>query len=112
VKTRLLVGIALSAILSSAALGAETNYKIINRIKVPDGGFDYATFDTANRPCPDGANRLHDGDRREDRRGFAAQERGARSHRSAVPGTSFLALARREGDVLIETRIPTRSWRT
>ncbi len=33
---------------SSAAPAAEqTNYKIIQRIRVPDGGFDYATFDPA-----------------------------------------------------------------
>ena len=33
---------------ASPALAAEqTNYRIIERIKVPDGGFDYATFDAA-----------------------------------------------------------------
>ena len=33
---------------SSAVPAAEqTNYKVIQRIKVPDGGFDYATFDAA-----------------------------------------------------------------
>lgn len=26
---------------------AETNYRVVQRIKVPDGGFDYATFDPA-----------------------------------------------------------------
>ena len=31
--------------LSSAVIAAE--YKIVERIKVPDGGFDYATFDAA-----------------------------------------------------------------
>jgi phage-related tail fiber protein len=46
-KTRLLTGMLLSAILSTAAVAAEANYKIIERVKVPDGGFDYATFDTA-----------------------------------------------------------------
>src|SRR5437868_13885120 len=45
-KTTLLAGITLSAILSCTAF-AQTNYKIVDRIKVPDGGFDYATFDTA-----------------------------------------------------------------
>ena len=34
--------------LAFAARAAEpTNYRIVERIKVPDGGFDYATFDTA-----------------------------------------------------------------
>ena len=45
-KARLVIGIVLSAILSSASF-AQTNYKIVDRVKVPDGGFDYATFDSA-----------------------------------------------------------------
>ena len=32
---------------SVAALAADANYKVAERIKVPDGGFDYATFDPA-----------------------------------------------------------------
>ena len=46
--TRLAAGLLLSAILSATALAAAPNYKIIDRIKVPDGGFDYATFDAAS----------------------------------------------------------------
>jgi YVTN family beta-propeller protein len=46
-KTRLLAGMALSAMLAATAFAAESNYKIVERIKVPDGGFDYATFDSA-----------------------------------------------------------------
>ena len=46
-KFKLLLGIVLSAGLSTVGVAAETNYKIIERIKVPDGGFDYATFDSA-----------------------------------------------------------------
>ncbi len=30
-----------------ASAAAQTNYRIVERIKVPDGGFDYATFDPA-----------------------------------------------------------------
>src|SRR5436305_13587733 len=39
----------ISAILLSSvsALAADANYRIVERIKVPDGGFDYATFDAA-----------------------------------------------------------------
>jgi DNA-binding beta-propeller fold protein YncE len=32
---------------SVAAVAADTNYRVAERIKVPDGGFDYATFDQA-----------------------------------------------------------------
>jgi DNA-binding beta-propeller fold protein YncE len=46
-KTGHLAGLALSAILSATAFAAEPNYRIVDRIKVPDGGFDYATFDAA-----------------------------------------------------------------
>jgi hypothetical protein len=30
-----------------ASAAEQSNYRIIERIKVPDGGFDYATFDPA-----------------------------------------------------------------
>lgn len=46
-KTKLLVSMALCAMLSTDAFAADASYKIIERIKVPDGGFDYATFDPA-----------------------------------------------------------------
>ena len=46
-KIQPLIGIVLSAILPATAVAAETNYKIVERVKVPDGGFDYATFDSA-----------------------------------------------------------------
>jgi DNA-binding beta-propeller fold protein YncE len=32
----------------AAVHAADVNYKILDRIKMPDGGFDYATFDPAN----------------------------------------------------------------
>ena len=41
------VSFILSVAFSAAALAAAPNYKIVDRIKVPDGGFDYATFDPA-----------------------------------------------------------------
>lgn len=46
-KTRLLACVVLSFVWSATALAAETNYKVVQSIKVPDGGFDYATFDAA-----------------------------------------------------------------
>src|SRR5690242_1815881 len=42
----LALGTALCLLLSHPVAAAETNYRIVQRIKVPDGGFDYATFDT------------------------------------------------------------------
>ena len=38
----------LSLAFSASAFAAAPNYKIVDRIKVQDGGFDYATFDAAN----------------------------------------------------------------
>lgn len=46
-KTRRLSYVILSVLLSTAAFAAEANYKVVQSIKVPDGGFDYATFDSA-----------------------------------------------------------------
>src|SRR5262245_27025885 len=47
-KISIVGGLILSAALATSALAAPaTNYKIVDRIKVPDGGFDYATFDAA-----------------------------------------------------------------
>ena len=43
-----LIGLVLSVALTGPALAADFNYKIVDRIKVPDGGFDYATFDSVN----------------------------------------------------------------
>src|SRR5260370_7774508 len=44
-KTLSLFGLVLSVAWTAPALAAEPAYKIVDRIKVPDGGFDYATFD-------------------------------------------------------------------
>ena len=33
---------------SSAAMAAAPQYKIVSRVQIPDGGFDYAAFDPAN----------------------------------------------------------------
>jgi DNA-binding beta-propeller fold protein YncE len=100
-KTRLLVGIALSAVLSSAAFGAEANYKIVSRIKVSDGGFDYATFDAATGRVlmarTDFTTVI------DAKTGAVSRLNSAsRAHIALpVPGTNLLALARREGDILI-----------
>jgi DNA-binding beta-propeller fold protein YncE len=46
-KTQFLAGLALSALVTASVVAATADYKVLNRIKVPDGGFDYATFDPA-----------------------------------------------------------------
>lgn len=47
-KTSSIAGLLLSvAFATTAFAAASTNYKITDRIKVQDGGFDYATFDAA-----------------------------------------------------------------
>jgi DNA-binding beta-propeller fold protein YncE len=46
-KTKLLASMVFCAILPAAAFAADPSYKVVDRIKVPDGGFDYATFDSA-----------------------------------------------------------------
>src|SRR5258705_13426906 len=46
-KTLPSLGLVLAVALAAPALAAEPAYKIVGRIKVPDGGFDYATYDAA-----------------------------------------------------------------
>jgi YVTN family beta-propeller protein len=46
-KSKLCAGVALSVLFFATAFAADANYKIVQRIKVPDGGFDYATFDAS-----------------------------------------------------------------
>ena len=46
-KTIWLGAIILSLAVPVAALAAAPDYKVVERIKIPDGGFDYVTFDSA-----------------------------------------------------------------
>src|SRR5882672_2558813 len=46
-KTLSVLGLVVSVALIAPAFAAEPAYKIVDRIKVPDGGFDYATYDAA-----------------------------------------------------------------
>jgi DNA-binding beta-propeller fold protein YncE len=46
-KRRHLALISALVLSSAAAVAADANYRVVQRIKVPDGGFDYATFDSA-----------------------------------------------------------------
>lgn len=85
--------------LSNSALAAE--YKIVERIKVPDGGFDYATFNPATGQVfmPRGSyttvidvktNKV------------SQLANGAADHIALpVPGTSLLVLTQRQGTIRI-----------
>ena len=85
--------------LSRTAIAAE--YKIIDRIKVPDGGFDYATFDARTRKVymPRGSfATVIDVKTRE----VSQLSNGASDHIALpVPGTSLLVLTQRRGIIRI-----------
>lgn len=85
--------------LSSSALAAD--YKIVERIKVPDGGFDYATFNpsTGQVFMPRGTfTTVIDV-----KTGKVSQlANGAADHIALpVPGTTFLVLTQRQGTIRI-----------
>src|SRR5258706_2651670 len=42
-----IAGLVLSVAFAASAFAAAPSYKLVDRIKVGDGGFDYATFDRA-----------------------------------------------------------------
>src|SRR5258705_8672918 len=100
-KTVCSVALLLSALLSSAAFAASPSYKIVDRIKVPDGGFDYATFDPATG---------HVLMARTDfttvidvKPGKVSQlTSAARAHMAVpIPGTTLIAMPQREGKIRI-----------
>src|SRR4030095_5113885 len=46
-RAMLALSVAAMAFTSLAYAASAAHYKVIDRIKVPDGGFDYATYDAA-----------------------------------------------------------------
>lgn len=98
------LGVALAATYVLAAVVAPAHaaeYRIVDRIKVPDGGFDYATFDPSTGHVlmarTDVTTVI------DSRTGKVSELRNAsRAHIALpIPGSSLLVLARREGDVLV-----------
>jgi DNA-binding beta-propeller fold protein YncE len=85
----------------SASGAAEGQYKIVNRIKVPDGGFDYATFDAATGHvlmARTDFTTVIDAKTGKVSRLLSA----SRGHIALpIPDTSLIVLPRREGDILI-----------
>jgi len=47
-RTTSVISLLLSVAFAATAYAAAPNYKVVDRIKVGDGGFDYAVFDSAN----------------------------------------------------------------
>jgi DNA-binding beta-propeller fold protein YncE len=85
--------------LSSPAIGAD--YKIVDRIKVPDGGFDYATFDAATGHVymPRGSYTTVI----DVKTGKASQLTSGLSDHMAlvIPGTTLVVLTQRAGGIRI-----------
>ena len=95
------VGLILSLALTASAFAATPEYKIVERIKVPDGAFDYATFDAATGRVymPRGAyTTIIDV-----KTGKPSQlMSGASDHIAlVVPGTTLVVLTQRAGKIRI-----------
>ena len=100
---RVVLGLsALALVFTAEARAAETpNYKIVQRIKVPDGGFDYATFDAATGHVymPRGSYTTVI----DVKTGKASQlDSGVSDHMAlVVPGTTLVVLTQRAGTIRI-----------
>lgn len=91
----------LSAGMAAAAFAAAPEYKIVDRIKVQDGGFDYATFDPATnqvlmaRPNFTTAIDVKTGK-------VGEIKAAARGHIALpIPGTPLLVVTQRAGNILV-----------
>jgi DNA-binding beta-propeller fold protein YncE len=100
-RRALAADVAFLAALVAFASPALAEYKIVQRIKVPDGGFDYATFDAATGRVlmarTDFTTVI------DAKTGKVSQlDSAARAHMTLpVPGTTLAALPQREGNVRI-----------
>ena len=84
---------------SVAALAADADYKVAERIKVPDGGFDYATFDPATGRV---LMTRTDFTTVIDRSGKITQLNAGAGHMAVVvPGTTLLVIPQRPNNVRI-----------
>src|SRR6266436_9791091 len=100
-KNAVFAGLVISAALTASAFAATPAYKIVDRIKVPDGGFDYATFDPATGRVlmarPDFTTVI------DVKTGKLSQlTSAARGHMAMpIPGTTLLVLPQRQGMIRI-----------
>jgi DNA-binding beta-propeller fold protein YncE len=101
VKAISVVTLMLSVGMAAAALAAAPNYKIVDRIKVQDGGFDYAVFDAAtNQVLMARPNLTTTIDVKTGKVGEIKS--AARGHIALpIPGTSLLVVTQRAGNILI-----------
>lgn len=100
-KATLLAGIAFSCVLAAAAWAAAPSYHVVDKIKVGDGGFDYAVFDTAkNRVLMARTNYTTAIDAKT---GVVSELKSASAGHMAmpIPGTSLLLLPRGRGSIAI-----------
>src|SRR5579871_4993702 len=98
-RCRIAVACALSLI-AVAALAADANYRVVERIKVPDGGFDYATFDpTTGRVL---MTRTDFTTAVDAKTGRVSQLNAGAGHMAVpVPGTTLLVIPQRPNNVRI-----------
>ena len=91
----------LSVGVAAVAFAAAPQYKIVDRIKVQDGGFDYATFDPAtNQVLMARPNFTTTIDVKTGKVGEIKS--AARGHIALpIPGTSLLVVTQRAGNILI-----------
>jgi len=100
-KTLSSIGLVLAFALTAPAFAAEPAYKIVDRIKVPDGGFDYATYDAATGRIlmarTDFTTVI------DTKTGKLSQlSSAARGHMALpIPGTTLLLLPQRQGTIRI-----------
>jgi YVTN family beta-propeller protein len=101
VKAIPVASLILSVAFSASALAAAANYKIVDRIKVPDGGFDYATFDAPNQRVlmarPDSTTVI------DVKTGKVSELKSASKGHIAmpIPGSPLVIVTQRGGNVLI-----------
>jgi DNA-binding beta-propeller fold protein YncE len=101
VKAISIASLLLSVGVAAVAFAAAPQYKIVDRIKVQDGGFDYATFDPAtNQVLMARPNFTTTIDVKTGKVGEIKS--AARGHIALpIPGTSLLVVTQRAGNILI-----------
>ena len=100
-KATSVTALLLSVAFASAALAAAPSYKIVDRIKVQDGGFDYATYDPDTGQILIARPNLTttiDG-----KTGKVGEIKSARAGHGAfpVPGTGLVVVPQRAGNILL-----------
>ena len=95
-RVALALSVAALAFAAEARAAEPTNYRIVERIKVPDGGFDYATFDAATNRVymPRGTFTTVIDVKTES---VATRQRREQSHCPSVPGTNLIVFTHSKG---------------